>query len=159
MYICCMIQHIIILSRQAAIPAPNTHSTRVTPKLVLINERRPKKGRLKPQKIDDGPAKITEHPLPLTSSPNDVVLHHAAKHRAGPILQRAAKPNFPLTKNTLSQTLPAFGTRCQPRRCSRNSRWTSVVSSKQSNPIHRVSLSLRHSIRCHPLWSEERFPN
>ena len=48
----------------------------------------------------------------------------AAKLESGPTLQQAAKPN-----NTLSQTLPAFGTRCHPRCCSRNFRRTSVVSS------------------------------
>ena len=75
------------------------------------------------------------------------------------LLQRAAKPNFfSSRRNTLSQTLPAFGARCQPRRCLRSSRWTSVVSSYRSNPTHRVSPSLLRSARCHPSRSRERFP-
>ena len=75
------------------------------------------------------------------------------------LLQRAAKPNFfSSRRNTLSQTLPAFGARCQPRRCLRSSRWTSVVSSYRSNPTHRVSPSLLRSTRCHPSRSGERFP-
>ena len=75
------------------------------------------------------------------------------------LLQRAARPNFfPSQGNTLSQTLPAFGARCQPRRCLRSSRRTSVVSSYRSNPTHRVSPSLLRSTRCHPSRSGERFP-
>jgi hypothetical protein len=75
------------------------------------------------------------------------------------LLQRAARPNFfPSRRNTLSQTLPAFGTRCQPRRCLRSSRWTSVVSSYRSNPTHRVSPSPVQPARCQPLRSRERFP-
>ena len=74
-------------------------------------------------------------------------------------LQRAARPNFfSSRRNTLSQTLPAFGTRCQPRRCLRSSRWTSVVSSYRSNPTHRVSPSPVQPARCQPLRSRERFP-
>jgi len=75
------------------------------------------------------------------------------------LLQRAARPNFfSSRRNTLSQTLPAFGTRCQPRRCLRSSRWTSVVSSYRSNPTHRVSPSPVQPARCQPLRSRERFP-
>ena len=75
------------------------------------------------------------------------------------LLQRAARPNFfSSRRNTLSQTLPAFGARCQPRRCLRSSRWTSVVSSYRSNPTHRVSPSPVQPARCQPLRSRERFP-
>ena len=49
------------------------------------------------------------------------------------LLQPAARHNFfSSRRNTLSQTLLAFGTRCQPRRCLRSSRWTSVASSYRS---------------------------
>ena len=76
------------------------------------------------------------------------------------LLQRAARPNFfSSRRNTLSQTLPAFGTRCQPRRCLRSSRWTSVVSSYRSNPTHRVSPSPVQPARCHPLRSRREVPH
>ncbi len=74
------------------------------------------------------------------------------------LLQPAARPNFfSSRRNTLSQTLLAFGTRCQPRRCLRSSRWTSVASSYRSNPTHRVSPSPFQPARCQPLRSLERF--
>ena len=67
--------------------------------------------------------------------------------------KRAAKPN-----NTSSQTLSAFGTRCQPRRCSRSSRRTSVVSSCRSNPNHPISPSRYLLGRCQPVLSARGSP-
>jgi len=75
------------------------------------------------------------------------------------LLQRAAKPNFFLSRrNTLSQTLQPFGTRCQPCRCLRSSPVPSVVSATESNPTQSVSPSSFLPPRCHPMVSMRRFP-
>ena len=75
------------------------------------------------------------------------------------LLQRAARPNFfPSRRNTLSQTLQPFGTRCQPCRCLRSSPVPSVVSATESNPTQSVSPSSFLPPRCHPMVSMRRFP-
>lgn len=75
------------------------------------------------------------------------------------LLQRAARPNFfSSRRNTLSQTLQPFGTRCQPCRCLRSSPVPSVVSATESNPTQSVSPSPLPPARCHPMQSGERFP-
>ena len=75
------------------------------------------------------------------------------------LLQRAAKPNFfSSRRNTLSQTLQPFGTRCQPCCCLRSSPVPSVVSATESNPTQSVSPSSFLPPRCHPMVSMRRFP-
>ena len=70
------------------------------------------------------------------------------------LLQRAARPNFfPSRRNTLSQTLPAFGTRCQPCRCLRSSRGLRSYRPIRSNPTHQSPPLSFLPPRCHPMRS------
>ncbi len=76
-----------------------------------------------------------------------------------PLLQRAARSNFfSARRNTLSQTLQPFGTRCQPCCCLRSSPVPSVVSATESNPTQSVCPSSFLPPRCHPMVSKRRFP-
>ena len=104
--------------------------------------------------------KITKYRLPGKFPRGTIRLLRSLRRQTSQqaLLQPAARPNFfSSRRNTLSQTLLAFGTRCQPRRCLRSSRWTSVASSYRSNPTHRVSPSPFQPARCQPLRSLERF--
>ena len=101
----------------------------------------------------------SESPITLTSSPDEACLPGNRQVSRKALLQRAARPNFfPSRRNTLSQTLQPFGTRCQPCRCLRSSPVPSVVSATESNPTQSVSPSSFLPPRCHPMVSMRRFP-
>lgn len=67
-------------------------------------------------------------------------------------------PSCPPKGHTLSQTLPAFGTGCQPRHQLLGSPSVSVVPPNGSNPTCRISPSLFHPVRCHPKRSKRGSP-
>jgi len=128
---------------------------------VLLRKTPRQKAGLKGYERSSHAGKITpdsESPITLTSSPNEVVFRETAKSPGRPYCNGPPGPISPLTRNTLSQTLQPFGTRCQPCRCLRSSPVPSVVSATESNPTQSVSPSSFLPPRCHPMVSMRRFP-